>query len=98
MATASARIKAVTKLRSSYTTRASSKITSEACRKPDVGRRREVQQALFVAVWDVKGTDERVQRLSRNAVLASRERFELLVGLLATVTPHHGLNRLGQHL
>src|SRR5262245_23454624 len=72
--------------------------TRESCREPDVRGGRELQQALLVAVRDVERADERVQGLPRDAVLAPRERLELLVGLFAAVAAHHGLDRLGQHL
>src|SRR5689334_17195557 len=66
--------------------------------EPDVGRGRELEQALAVGLGNRERADECVEVVARDAALAARELLQLLVRVRHPVRAHHGLHRLGEHV
>ena len=63
----------------------------------DIGGGRERHQTSLGVSRDVESGNEGTDRFLINAVLAARERLELLVGVRHSVTAHDGLHGFGQH-
>src|SRR2546430_2257546 len=71
--------------------------TREHCGVPDVRRRSECLEPRFCVGGNLETVDEGVKRLARHAAFSPGQRFQLLIRIRRTVTPHDGLNRLGEH-
>src|SRR3984893_16317508 len=71
--------------------------TREHCGVADVRRRSECLEARFCVRGNLETVDERVKRFARHAALSPGQRLQLLVRIRRAVTPHDGLNRLGEH-
>src|ERR1700724_572195 len=71
--------------------------TREHCGVADVRRRSECLEPRFCVRGNLETVDERVKRFARHAALSPGQRLQLLVRIRRAVTPHDGLNRLGEH-
>src|ERR1700676_4324964 len=71
--------------------------TREHCGVADVRGRSECLEPRFCVRGNLETVDESVKRFARHAAFSAGQCLQLLIRIRRAVTPHDGLNRLGEH-